>query len=100
MTFLHQKSFGAVFFDDAVGPLSPVDFVTALRKDTMIECRQVPCILMSARADEALKDADHKIRFPDYHFKSIDLVLKELRDPKLCVEYARKTLESLPRLRK
>jgi two-component system chemotaxis response regulator CheY len=66
MTFLHQKSFDAIFFDDAVGPLSPAAFVTALRKDATIECHQVPCILMSASPDRKQVEIARDSGFNDF----------------------------------
>jgi two-component system, chemotaxis family, chemotaxis protein CheY len=66
MTFLHQKAFDAVFFDDAVGPLNPAAFVTALRKDGTIECHQVPCILMSAAPDRKQVEIARDSGFNDF----------------------------------
>ncbi len=66
MTSLHQKLYDAVFFDDAVGPLSPVEFVTALRKDTTIERHQVPCILMSAAPERKKVEMARDAGFNDF----------------------------------
>src|ERR1700730_176251 len=66
MTFLHEKSYDAVFFDDAVGPLSPAAFVASLRKDATIECHQVPCILMSATPERKQVEIARDSGFNDF----------------------------------
>ena len=45
---------------------------------------------------EALKDRNHEIIFSEYLSKAIERVVTEMKD-RDCVEYAQKTLESLPR---
>jgi hypothetical protein len=63
---MYHKAFDANFFDDAVGPLSPAAFVTALRKDSTIECYHGPVHLDVVAPDRKQVEIARDSGFNDF----------------------------------